>query len=263
LLMFLWWFGVFVGLFFSLSAVAGLTIPKGLDRNDRDVVTRTLGLTTGSKLLTNPYPLGGYSGLEVGISMEFIDTEALNRLGCEPGSAGCANEERPSNQELSYPRITVGKGLYHDIDVFMHFVPPFQDLNLSDFGLQVRWSFFQAKFLPLSVAVNAHANQINVDNKFISQNFGALVTAGVNVNDFSIYFGNGFISAESQFTCGDTGDGTIDSANDCNESNILENRQYGTHSLVGLSIEFFDMFAAAQIDRYRDPVFSAKLGIRF
>ena len=254
---------ILVALLTANEAAASLTIPRGLDRNARDVVTRTLGLTTGSKLLTNPYPLGGYSGLEIGISMEFIDTEALNRLGCEPGSSGCANEERPSNQELSYPRITVGKGLYQDIDVFMHFVPPLQELNISDFGMQARWSFYQAKFLPLSMAVNAHANQLNIDNKFVNQNFGALITAGVNVNDFSIYFGSGFVSAESQFTCGNSGDGTVDNTTDCNESNIIKNSQFGTHSLVGLSIQFEDVFAAAQIDRYRDPVFSGKVGIRF
>lgn len=255
---------VFIILTYSCHSWASLTIPRNLSANDRDTVTRTLGLTTSSKLLTNPYPLGGYSGVEIGVSLEFIDTEALNRLGCEPGTSGCPNTETPTNREFTFPRVTVGKGLYHDLDVFMHFAPPVEAIDLSDFGFQVRWSFYKAKFLPLSLAINAHANQLNVDNKFTNQNYGAMLSAGVNVNDFALYFGTGFVSAESQFTCGTSGDAVVDDSDSvCTGRGVVENNQYGSHSVVGLSFEFLDMFAAAQIDRYRDPVFSGKLGVRF
>ena len=68
-----------------------LEIPRGLSQPDRVEVVETIGLGAAPKILSNPYPLGGYDGFEVGYSIEFINVRDVNRLGCAVGSAGCAN----------------------------------------------------------------------------------------------------------------------------------------------------------------------------
>ncbi len=78
-------------LFLIAWPVFALEIPKGLTANDRTEVVRTVGLNSANKFLTNPYPLGGYSGFEIGYSVEFINVRDIRRLGCSPGTAGCGN----------------------------------------------------------------------------------------------------------------------------------------------------------------------------
>src|SRR6266404_3530405 len=99
-------------------------IPHGLNESDRREIIRTLGVNAATKMLDNPYPLGGYSGFEVGLSTEFIDIRDIRRLGCQPGQPGCTNTTVSDESEWRYSRLTIGKGLYEDIDVFFHFLTP-------------------------------------------------------------------------------------------------------------------------------------------
>ena len=115
---------------FSLNAIA-LEIPKGLTKSDRTEMVRILGLNSATKILSNPYPLGGYSGLEVGYSLEFVNVRDMRRLGCAPGSLGCLNTNLPEETEWRYSRLTVGKGLYSDVDAFFSFMPPVGGVNVS------------------------------------------------------------------------------------------------------------------------------------
>lgn len=256
---------LFIFLFWIQPAV-GVEIPRGLSKQDRSAVIRTLGMNSSSKLLANPYPLGGYSGLELGISFELIDIATLSRLGCDPGASGCTNTERSDKKEWSYSRFTLGKGLYNDIDLFMSMALPTPGVGLSDFGGQLRWNFYEAQFLPITLSTLLHANQMNLKNTYSNQNTGVSLIAAVTVDDVAIYFGGGFIKSESQFTCGNTGDAVVDiSEPECATSNsgYVSQTEHGRHSLVGLSVKFNRLFIAAQIDRYRDPVFSGKLGFRF
>ncbi|MCB0369656.1 MAG: hypothetical protein KDD45_09480 [Bdellovibrionales bacterium] len=241
-------------------------IPKRLTESDRSVVIRTLGLNSSTKILSNPYPLGGYSGLELGVSLELIDTKELSRLGCEPGVGSCPNTSRSDEKEFAYPRFTIGKGLYNDLDIFLSFALPTPGVELSDFGGQIRWNFFETEFLPIVISGVLQGNQMNINNSFTTQNVSLALIAGVTVDDFSIYFGGGYIRSESQFTCGDQEDGVIDSfdpACQASNSGYINQVEHGSHSLVGINLMFNEIFLAAQIDRYRDPVFSAKLGLRF
>ncbi|MCB0410893.1 MAG: hypothetical protein KDD22_00085 [Bdellovibrionales bacterium] len=247
---------------FSLSAKA-VEIPKRLDSEDRREVVRTLGLNTSSKILSNPYPLGGYSGLEFGMEVEFVDVADLSRLGCQSTEPSCPNSTPTTQEELQYARITVGKGLYKDIDFFVSFTPPFAK-GINDFGGMVRWSFFQAKFLPINISLVGHINRLRVNDQFISENLGGQIIAGINVDNFSLYFGGGYLRSEAQFLGGDTGSGTIDPNDPLlnSNTNTIKDRVYSTHTLVGFSLHFDQIFTAIQFDRYRDAVVSAKLGLR-
>ena len=258
---------IYLLIFAALPLFASaLEIPKRLTESDRSTVIRTLGMNSSTKILSNPYPLGGYSGLEIGVSVELIDIKGLSRLGCDPGTSGCPNTARSDEKELAYSRLTVGKGLYNDIDLFMSFALPNPGAEIADFGGHLRWSFYEAQFLPIVLSVLTQANQININNSFTSQNVGISLLAGITVDDFAIYFGGGYINSESQFTCGDEEDGVVDASDpacQASGSGFINQKESGSKSLVGINLQFDDYFAAAQIDRYRDPVFSAKFGVRF
>lgn len=257
-------------LFICVSPAFGFEIPKGLSAEDRKEVIRTVGLNSASKLLTNPYPLGGYSGFELGYSMEFINIRDIRRLGCAPGSPGCANTDYSDETEWRFSRLTIGKGLYQDIDVFFSFVPPVGPNPVSDYGGLLRWSFFQAQFLPINVSAIVHFNQLNYDDVFVNRNVGAEAVVGVNVDNFALYFGGGIAEARGTFVgpaangnCGedcrvDSGDPELNG-----DTRTTSNKVHETHTVIGLSLHYENLFAAAQVDRYRDAVYSLKLGMRF
>ena len=258
-----------LALFFH-SQVFAFDIPRGLSASDRKEVVRTVGLNSANKLLTNPYPLGGFDGFEIGYSMEFVNVRDIRRLGCTPGAPGCANQAYSDDTEWQYSRITVGKGLYSDVDVFLSFIPPTGPDRLSDYGGFLRWSFYQAQFLPINLSAILHYNQLNFSDAFLNRNVGAEIMAGINVDNFALYFGGGMVEARGTFTgatsggvCGDDCrvDGTDPKLNlgDRTVSNYVSE----THTVVGLSLHHENLFAAAQVDRYRDAVYSLKLGMRF
>jgi hypothetical protein len=254
-------------LFLWLQAVncAAFEIPKGLSADDRKEVISIIGLNSANKALSNPYPLGGYSGFEVGYSLEIVNVRDLRRLGCTVGSAGCANTQESDDTEWRYSRLTFGKGIYNNIDIFFSFVPPTGDVRVSDYGGQIRWSFYQAEYLPINVSVTGHFNQLNFGDIFADRNFGVDMIAGVNVNNFAIYFGGGWISARGTFLAGNCANCTVSPTDPAvnSDSNTVTTTLDETHTVVGFSLHFDNLFTAAQVDRYRDAVYSLKVGMRF
>lgn len=252
---------------FGVTARA-LEIQKGLSSSDRIDVIRTIGLNSANKPLSNPYPLGGYSGFEVGVSMEFINVRDIRRLGCQPGTAGCANSYSDET-EWRFARITFGKGLYNDFDMFFSFIPP-SGMRVSDYGGQLRWSFYQARFLPVNMSLLGHFNYLNFNDIFMNRNLGADLLVGVNVDQFSVYFGGGIIEGKGTFI-------GQDASGNCNEdclagtetsdlnknSRTVSHSVVDTHLLVGFSLHFRNLFAAAEVDRYQDAVYSLKVGLRY
>jgi len=254
---------------FAFDALA-FDIPKGLSASDRKEVVRTVGLNSANKLLTNPYPLGGYSGFEIGYSVEFVNVRDIRRLGCTPGSPGCANTAYSDDTEWRYSRLTIGKGLYDDVDVFFSFIPPSGPDRLVDYGGFVRWSFFQAQFLPINLSALVHYNQLNLNDTFMNRNFGTELLAGINVDNFALYFGGGVVEARGTFigataagVCGEDCrvDGNDPELNLASRS--VSNSVRESHTVIGLSLHYENLFAAAQVDRFRDAVYSLKVGMRF
>ncbi|MGE0525889.1 MAG: hypothetical protein AB7G93_17135 [Bdellovibrionales bacterium] len=255
--------------FLFSPVVWAFQIPKGLDSADRKEVIRTLGLSSASKALSNPYPLGGYSGLEVGYSMEFVNVRDIRRLGCTPGETGCPNTGYSDETEWRYSRLTIGKGLYNDIDVFFSFIPPVGGLRVSDYGGQIRWSFYQARFLPINLSTTLHFNQSNFNDVFMNRNLGAELIAGVNVDNFALYFGGGWVEARGTFIGPNSAGACLEDCTvlggdpDVGSSHTVTERVRETHTVVGFSLHYQNLFTAAQVDRYRDAVYSLKLGLRF
>ncbi len=245
-----------LSLFLLLSPHAqSLEIPRNLTSADRTEVVKMLGMNTSSKLLTNPYPLGGYAGFELGLAVEVINVEDLKRLG-----AKLTNDER----EFRYPKISIGKGLYNDIDLFFHFIPSAPGLKVSEYGGLLRWSFFQAKFVPINLSLNIQGSHIDINDSFESQTLGTNLISGINVQNFSIYFGFGYLQSKGTFMGGSTGQGVVSPSDPGLDTGTgtASSRATQFHSLVGVTVHFSDYFLAAQIDRYQDPVYSMKLGTR-
>ena len=261
---------IFVG-----ASASALVIPRGLSQSDRIDVVETLGLGAAPKLLSNPYPLGGYSGFEIGYSVEFINVRDLNRLGCAAGSLNCANTQSTNDDEFVFSRITVGKGLYRDVDVFFSFAPPIGGANISDYGGLLRWAFYQAEFLPITFSAILHGNRMNVQDEFVNQNIGTEIMVGVTVDNFAFYFGGGEIWSRGTFllqgttvtdSSGNTdpGSGTVSPSDPANNGlNTFSENTVDTHMVVGMSAQYDNLFGAAEIDHYRDSVYSMKAGMRF
>ncbi len=237
--------------FFNLKAMA-LDLPTGLNHESRVEVIRLVGLGTSSKILSNPFPLGGYPGLEIGLSLELVNVADLSRLG-----DGTNKDER----EFRVPSISIGKGLYKSVDIFFHFVPFSEDSKMSEYGGLARWSFYQARFLPINLSVLLHGNIFNMSDSLITETIGSELIAGISVNSFSLYFGGGFLSSSAQFTAQGP-DGVVVSTDPPTSRGTIEELVREGHSVVGITLHLFDLFFAAQIDRYREPVYSLKLGLR-
>lgn len=261
---------VFALLFIAQFAQA-FEIPRGLSADDRRQVVRTIGLNSAYKTLSNPYPLGGYSGFEIGYSVEFVSVSDIRRLGCKPGDPGCVNTGYSNDTDWRYSRLTIGKGLYNDVDVFFSFIPPAGNVHLGDYGGMLRWSFYQAKFLPINLAILAHFNNMNFNNTFMDFNAGTEVVAGVNIDNFALYFGGGIVQSRGTFiaapalssTC--AGDCTVAGSDPDNNTFTQTVSQVVTegHTVIGFSAHYENLFAAAEVDRYRDAVYSLKVGLRF
>ncbi|MGE3975735.1 MAG: hypothetical protein AB7F59_14515 [Bdellovibrionales bacterium] len=227
---------------FSITSFAAISLPTNLSFEDRTRVTEVLGLGTSSRLISDPYPLGGYSGVEIGVSVEHINTEDIGRLG--------ATTRR--EKDFNYGKISVGKGLYNNLDMFLHFIPYTQNTGFSEYGGILRYCFHQAAFIPASFSVLIHANSANVGNVFLSQSMGIEFVAGLNVSSFAMYVGGGPVGSTAQFSREITSS-RIDESNTINQ----------LHTFVGGTIDIEPYFIALQIDQYTQAVYNGKLGVRF
>jgi hypothetical protein len=256
-------------LFFGVAANA-VVIPVDLSRSDREEVVRLLGLATSTKLLTNPFPLGGYSGFEIGLAVELIDISNLPKLGCDVGAPGCPNTGE-GDKELRYPRIHIGKGLYNNVDVFLNFVPQSTGSEMTSFGGAIRYSFYEAQFLPVNLSLVITGGHVNVNDQFEGVTLGADLVGGLYINQLAIYLGVGQLRSSGTFLAGDltanpiNKDVTVDENDpDVNgNTNTVKHRVNQVHTLAGASVHLDDVFLAAQIDRYPEPVYSFRLGLRF
>lgn len=227
------------------AALAETTLPKNLGKAERIRALEILGLGSSAKILGNPYPLGGYTGVEVGLSSEFIPIEDLASLGSKTTAKG----------EYNYNTLTLGKGLYYNLDTYVYFTPIGQNEDVQSMGAQIRWGFYEAKFFPLSLTAILHAGGANFSNLINVSTFGSDLVATVSMESVAIYFGIGQVRAIGKFIGGPDG---ITSNQQTLEEDLLEG-----HSIFGINIDISKMFVALQIDRYADSVYSGKLGFRF
>ena len=222
-----------------------MKLPKGLSPSDQKRALEILGFGTASKILDNPYPLGGYTGFEVGLTSEFIPVEDLANLGNKTSDSG----------EFNYYTLTLGKGFYYNVDALLYFTPAIQSQKVQNFGGQLRWGFYEASFFPISFSAIIYAGGANFSNLINVTTTGLDLVATVAIDNVAIYFGEGRVRAQGTFIGG--ADGITASQN--------TERQLGeeNHAVFGINTNASKFFVALEIDRYADSVYSGKVGFRF
>ncbi len=227
-------------------ASAAVRLPKDLTHSDRLKILEIVGFGASSKVLSDPYPLGGYAGLEVGYALENLPAEDIGRLG----------QGLPApQQDITLSKITIGKGLYNNLDFFIQFTPYLHSDEVSQYGGIIRWGFYQGSDKPISLSALVHANTVNFSNQLTTHAYGVDLIGGVTVDSLAVFAGLGAIEARGTFMGGSSG---------VTDSGFVE-REFtsGLHTVVGADIRIKKAFVSLQIDRYKLPVFSGKIGYRF
>lgn len=236
------------GLFFlvlletSQSALC-FTLPAGLSSSDRREVVRTLGFGTSFRPITEPYPLGGYQGFDLGVSYESIPTGHIASYGTAVETA------QDSNLVLS--RVTIGKGLFNKIDIYLSVLPIRQATTVSGYGGLVRWNFFEAPLLPLTLSAVVHASTQNIDNQVSTQSQGVDLLGGLTFDLMSVYLGVGHLTALGEFTPSSVG-GAVES------ERVSIIRTY-----LGATVRWGVFFLGAQVDQTNLPMWGLRGGVRF
>jgi len=242
--------GVLIVSFVISDPSFAVTVPRPLDKAGRLAVVRVLGIQTSQKLLTNPFPLGGYDGFEFGLGIELVNVRDLDE----------------GDSELRFPRLSFGKGLYNNVDLFLNVVPQASHSEIMSFGAAIRWSVYEAQFLPINVSLVPYAQHVNVNDDFSCLTLGGDLVAGIYVNNLSIYFGSGWLQGTGQFIAASSGsDATVDPSDPGVNSttNMARETVKKSHSMMGMTFHWNEFFAALQLDRYPDTVYSGRIGLRF
>lgn len=251
---------VLVIIFVGSQAVADRYIPRRMSEDERHTALQILGFGSASKTLANPYPLGGQSGVEMGVTTEYIPSQDLKSLG----------DKSSLRSELNYYSLSISKGLFYNIDTSVHFTPAFQNEDISSYGGQLRWGFYEFTFLPGGLSAILHGSATNFGSLLDTRTTGVDLVATVVVEEVALYFGFGQARALGNFR-----GGTVLSATDTtrtesttdilvfdNYQNAYEDIQQA-HTMFGVSLAFSEFFAAFQIDRYYLSSYAAKIGWRF
>ncbi len=220
-------------------------LPRNLTPSDQIRTLEILGYGSAAKILGDPYPLGGYSGVEVGVATQFIPVGDLATLGSGTEDKG----------ELSYYTLSLGKGLYYNVDTFVYFSPSIQAEEMQNFGGQIRWGFYEASFFPISFSALLYAGGANLQNLINVTQTGWDLIGTVNMENVALYFGWGRIRAQGTFI---GGGGGITASGNTETQDITQD-----HTFFGVNIEISKAFVALEVDRYTDSVYSGKLGFRF
>ncbi len=230
---------------FLTQMAQALELPTGMDQRERQTTLDTVGLGGSSKLLSDPYPLGGYSGVEIGVSEEIIPAEELSRLG----------NKTASKSDIAYTQISIGKGLYYDVDLFLNFIPLGDNTEISGYGGQLRWAFFQAQYLPTHMSLILHGNSLQVHGIFSTRSIGADLVTAFDLQDFSLYFGVGRVEADGTFIGAN--------ANLTDNGQTVDEKTSSLHTFIGSSLRWSPYFLAIEMDRYAQTVYAVKVGLRY
>lgn len=229
----------------STPAHAAFELPRNLTIADQKDMFEVLGFGTGYKYVANTYPLGGYSGIEIGLGLEMISTDTLRGLGSGTNQS----------DDIHLYTLNFNKGLYHNVDVGFSLTPSLQASNIRTYGGFLRWGFYEVKNFPMIFSVSLYGGGANYDNLLSVTTFGGDLIATVMIDDIAIYTGYGRARANGTFIGGADGI-TVDQKNGSQD-------MHSSHILFGMTVSFDKFFVALQADKYFESVYSARIGFRF
>ena len=233
---------------------ANISFPGQLSAEDQGAILSILGQGTSNKLLSSPYSLGGHSGLEVGLSADILSTSDFSNYG---------DHSITKKNEFIIPKITIGKGLFHNIDLFFNFTPFIESQGTSHYGGMVKWMFWNSMDSqnyarsPLlsatySFSLLGHMSGMNFANQVSTQTNGLALLLGLNFSDLSFYAGLGQLYLWGRFM---------------NQITLTGKNEKLTQSpfytFWGVNYQIWNYFAAFELNHTDQTVFSFKLGTRF
>lgn len=234
-------------LFCSLfaNALEKFELPQDLNAKERKSVVQVLGYGTKSKILSSPVPLGGYEGFEIGISSEYIPLSDLKGLG----------SGQKDQKEVDLKIITVGKGIVHNIDTYLHFTPLVQNAGFFGYGGHVRWGFWESESLPVLSSFILHGSGVNYSNILSMRTTGADLLMTIALDQVALYFGGGVIRSIGTFAGGANGLTLEGNTQDADISDV--------HSVFGLSVNLNKLYITFEVDRVVQASYAVRLSYRF
>jgi hypothetical protein len=233
-----------LNLAFIPIAQAKLQLPSNLNEADRRAALQIMGPATSTRILSSPYPLGGYEGFELGISRHYVPTSYLSELGNKTASEG----------DFEYPLLTLGKGLYYDLDLFLSIVPMAQSDSINHFSSQIRYQFWHSESEVFRFSGLIYAGTTTLNNQLNMQSYGYNLIGTSTIDRVSLYIGVGTSFCNGRFIGGIKG--ITDSPRTEIETLTL------AHQLIGIEWPLGSFFWAAEVDRYKIPYYSLKIGYR-
>lgn len=227
-----------------ISLSWALELPRQISSEEQTEVLRTLGLSSSQKFLSQAYPLGGYQGFEVGLSFESVSLDSVRGLGNGTNSTS-----------LLIPNLSLGKGLYNDLEIFFQLSPQMEASGFGRYGGSLRWSFFESKFLPLTISVVGHGSSSQFRNQLTTRNVGFDLLFGLSFDQFSFFAGGGWASSAGVFYGGPDGL-TLSGAQE-------RHKVDHSHITLGGTYHFRPLYVGLSVDRYIETAYSAKLGFIF
>jgi hypothetical protein len=158
------WLQHFLALIFifcSLQLDAVFNLPRQLSDGDTKRLVEILGAQTGVKPIFHPFALGGYSGVDIGITVERVASDELRQLG----------DGTTSITDLVYTKLEVAKGLQHGVDLFFQIAPYNRSVDLSSYGGGIKWTFFESKNVPANLSAILVGHDSNIKDLVILKSY--------------------------------------------------------------------------------------------
>lgn len=232
-----------------LNVVFAFNLPKGMTSDERKITMQTLGFGTTAKFASNPFPLGGWSGVEISLNQEFISVEKLKNLGAVKGSSG----------DLSYTQLSFGKGFYNDFDGFISFTLPRQQSEVQNYAGLLRWAFFDLDSRMYIASMDLHGQGLNIANLFISDSFGYDLVFSRVSSWWSCYGGAGWLQIKTKFIGNNT---QFNEGLTSNGQTISESEDHARY-FAGVHARYQNYFSVLEVQRVYDNTYSLKIGYRY
>jgi hypothetical protein len=179
----------------SIGSFANLNVAQALNESQLLSITESAGLPLAMSYTENLYPLGGYSGVRIGLSHKLVSNSRLRQ----------AFRETSDVPDLKLTEIHFSKGLYYNVDFYASFAPKLSNATLSSFAGGIKWGFFEVESKPFQFIASISGRSTNWSNQaiFLNQTFDLI--SQYSLNHMYYYIGIGSAYVRSEFIGGSHG----------------------------------------------------------
>ncbi|MCK6599484.1 MAG: hypothetical protein L6Q37_14050 [Bdellovibrionaceae bacterium] len=230
---------------FSVNLYAGLKLPTGLDQEKRKTFVKSVLSSSSYKYLSLGYTLGGYEGFELSASLESFPLSKGNIL----------SSSELKEKDYVVQNVTIGKGMFENVDMFFTFSPFIFQKDISIFGMAMKYVFYIDSENPFNLSVLLHGNAVNFANLVGAQSTGLDIIGSYFLKYWTFYLAVGQQRTLASFVGG--AQGLTQDLSSANEDLYL-NRFYS-----GFSYDFGMYQASFELQKIESESLAFKLGKRF